>query len=222
MSQPPHPDPKEQRILDLIPLLVELGRTADRSVIRDSRLPNAWDFGFLWQQWDRVVSGWEAGKVADLIKGLTYFEWMFDRKFGSVPPVAALFRIYASMVNKEQRDRFADWVLANTANDYTPFGTSNHGARSLDELARKTAELRASKRVSADREQARFQVAKHHSSIEATERLPNALRRKDSRAVAALLAKGADVDAVGVSGKPARLIARELGVEAWLSGDATD
>jgi hypothetical protein len=40
--------------------------------------------------------------------------------------------------------------------------------------------------------------------------------------VAALLARGADADAVGPSGQSAREIAQEAGVEAWLSGDATD
>lgn len=41
------------------------------------------------------------------------------------------------MVESEERDRFADWILRNTVNDYTPYGTSNHGARSLDELHQK-------------------------------------------------------------------------------------
>ena len=222
MNQPLQPDPSQQRIIDLVPLLVELGRTADRSVLADARLPNAWDFGVLWQQWDRVVSGWEAAQVADLIKGLTYFERMFDRGFGSVPPVANLFHIYASMVDTGERNRFADWVLANTVNDYSPFGTDNHGARSLEDLAKKTAARFAGKQATAAREQARFEDARIQRSMQATERLPNALRRKDAKAVAALLAKGADVDAVGPSGQTAREVARDLGVDALLSGDATD
>lgn len=152
MNQPLQPDPMQRRIIDLVPLLVELGRTADRSVLADARLPNSWDFGVLWQQWDRVVSGWEAAKVADLIKGLTYFEGMFDRGFGSVSPVANLFHIYASMFDAGARDRLANWVLANTVNDYSPFGTDNHGARSLEELARKADARFARKRATAARE----------------------------------------------------------------------
>jgi len=221
MNHPLKPDPMEQRIIDLVPLLVELGRTADRSVIGDAQLPNSWDFGVLWKQWDRVVDGWEAAQVADLIKGLTYFERMFDRQFGSVPPVANLFRIYASMVDSNERDRFADWVLRNTVNDYTPYGTSNHGARSLEELDRKEDARFARKQASAAREQARFEDARSQKSMQATERLPNALRRRDAKAVAALIAKGADADAVGPSGQSARAIAQDLGVEAWLAVDAT-
>lgn len=220
MNQPRKPDPREQRIIDLVPLLVELGRTADRSVIGDAELPTSWDFGVLWKQWDRVVGGWEAAQVADLIKGLTYFERMFDRGFGSVPPVANLFRIYASMVDSNERDRFADWVLRNTVNDYTPYGTSNHGARNLEELDRKKDALFARKQATAAREKARFEDARNQRGMQATERLPNALRRRDAKAVAALIARGADADAVGLSGKSAREIAREAGVEAWLSGDA--
>lgn len=45
MNQPLQPDPSQQRIIDLVPLLAELGCTADRSVIADVLLPNTWDFG---------------------------------------------------------------------------------------------------------------------------------------------------------------------------------
>ncbi len=220
MNQPKKRSSMEQRIIDLVPLLVELGRTADSSVIGDAEFPNSWDFGVLWKQWDRVVDGWEAAQVADLIKGLTYFERMFDRNFGSVPPVANLFHIYASMVDANERDQFADWVLRNTVNDYTPYGTSNHGARSLEELERKQDERFARKRANAASEQARFEDARSKRSEHATERLPNALRRRDAKAVAALIAKGANLDAVGPSGQSAREIARDLGVEAWLTVDA--
>jgi hypothetical protein len=219
MNQPLPPNPVQQAIIDLVPLLVELGRTADRSVLGDAELPNSWEFGVLWKRWDRVVNGWEATQVADLIRGLTYFERMFDRHFGSVPPVANLFRIYASMVESEERDRFADWILRNTVNDYTPYGTSNHGARSMEELDKKEAARFARKQATAAREQARFDEARCQRTIQATERLPNALRRKDAKAVAALVAKGADADAIGSSGQSAREIARDLGVAAWLSSD---
>ena len=221
MNQPLPPNPVQQKIINLVPLLVELGRTADPSVIGDAPLPNSWDFGVLCKQWDRVVGGWEAAQVADLIKGLTYFERMFDRGFGSVPPVANLFHIYAAMVDAVERNRFADWVLANTVNDYSPFGTHNNGARSLGELAKKEDARFARKQATAAREQARINEARGQRSIQATQRLPNALRRKDAKAVAALLAKGADADAVGPSGQSAQEIARDLGVEAWFSCDGT-
>jgi hypothetical protein len=188
----------------------------------ESRLPNPWDFGVLWQQWDSVVIGWKAEQVVNLIKGLTYFESMFDSGFGSVPPAANLFRIYAPMVDAEERNRLADWILANTVNDYMPYGTNNHGARSLDELKKMEDARAVRKQGSAAREQTRFEDARNLRSIKATEKLPNALRRKDSKAVNALLAKGAEADALGASGKSAREVAKDLGIEEWLSGKATD
>lgn len=212
----------EQKILGLVPQLVKLGRTANPSAIGDAILPVAWDFGVLWTKWDRVVAGWDAVQVRELIQGLTYFERMFNRGFGSVPPVANLFRIYASMVESEERDRFADWILRNTVNDYTPYGTSNYGARSLDELHKKKDARFARKLATTSNERARFEDAKTRKAQEASERLPNALRRKDAKAVAALIAKGADPDAVGASGQNARAIAAELGVSDWLIMDHAD
>ena len=217
MSQSLQPDPMLQRIIDFVPLLVELGRKAERSVLAEALLPNAWDFGVLWKQWDRVVGGWKSSEVADLIKGLTYFESMFDRGFGSVPPVANLFRIYSSMVDETERDQFADWILRNTVNDYTPFGTNNYGTRNLKDLQQRQAELLAQKQAVADSEKARFDDSRRRKIIQATEQLPNALRRRDIKAVVALIAKGADPDELGISGQSARAIAFELGVSTWLS-----
>ena len=222
MSQAPPLNLMEQRIIDLVPQLVELGRTADPSVIGDAILPEAWDFGVLWKKWDQVVAGWDAVQVRELIRGLTYFERMFNRGFGSVPPVANLFRIYASMVESDERDRFADWILRNTVNDYTPYGTSNHGARSLDELHQKEDARSARKLDTASNERAKFEDAKTRKAQEASERLPNALRRRDAKAVAALIAKGADPDVVGASGQSARSIAAELRVSDWLIIDQAD
>lgn len=188
-------------------------------MVPDHLLPSSWDFGVLWHQWDRVVDGWDATQIAELIKGLTYYERISDFGFGSVPLVANLFHIYAAMVGAVERDQLADWVLRNTVNDYAPYGTSNHGARSLEELYKMEVTLFARKQATAAREQARFDEARGQRGIKATERLPSALRRKDAKAVAALVANGADADAVGPSGQSAREIARDLGVAAWLSCD---
>ena len=221
MKQPLQPDPMEHRIINLVPLLVKLGRTEDYSVIPESKRPNAWDFGVLWKKWDCVVEDWDAAQIADLIKGLTYFEKAYGRGFGSVPPVANVFRIYSARVGEKDRDDLAEWVLSNTVNDYCPYGTDNYGARSLAELKEKEESRAARKRATAGQERARLEEDRSQKSLQLTARLPNALRRKDAKAVAALLAKGADADAVGASGQSARAIAKELGIEAWLSG-ATD
>jgi len=77
----------------------------------------------------------------------------------------------------------------------------------LDDLYIKEKVLFARKQSTALRELERFEVTRSQRSMQATERLPHALRRKDAKAVAALLAKGADADEVGPSGRSAREMA---------------
>lgn len=71
-------------------------------------------------------------------------------------------------------------------------------------------------RTVARLERERYLRARQIRSELATERLPNALRRKDSRAVHALLRKRANPDYVQFDGNTARLMARQLGIENWL------
>ena len=111
-------------------------------------------------------------------------------------------------------------ILANTINDYVPYGTSNFGARSLAQLDAKKSALAARKQATADSERIRMESAKNARTLAATQKLPNALKRKDAAAVAALIAKGADPDAPSPSGNTSREVAKEFGIEAWL--DDTD
>jgi hypothetical protein len=221
MQQQTHLDSNAKKIIDLIPFLVQLGRTADTSVIPASVLPNSLEFGVLWQKWDSVIHGWAANDVSDLIKGMTHFEKAFKCGFGSVPPVAQLFSIYVSMVDASESHKLAEWILLNTVNDYVPYGTSNHGARSLLALQRINESLKARKQATANDERARFEDAQRNKVQQATERLPKALRRKDASAVAALIAKGADIHAISDAGQSAYEIAKELGVESLLIVEIT-
>ena len=117
------PEPIDQWTINRIPLLVQLGRTEDPSTIPESALPNTWNFHFLWHRWDRVVENWDPVLIADLIKGLTHFEKVYSRGFGSVTPVAKVFGIYGSLVGANDRNDLAEWVLANTVNAYSPYGS---------------------------------------------------------------------------------------------------
>lgn len=156
MNQSSQRDTGRQRVINFLPMLVELGRTGDRSLIAGLQLPSPKDFSCLWKMWGGVITGWQAAQVAELIKGLTYFEIMSGQGFGSVPPVAQLYRIYALMDDATEQDQLADWVLANTSNDYTLYGTHNHGARSLVELKKMKRDYLASKQATAEREKASF------------------------------------------------------------------
>lgn len=221
MHQYTHLDSKAKKIVDLVPFLLQLGRTADPSVIPASQRLNSGDFGVLWQKWDSVIHGWAAIDIADLIKGLTHFEKAFKCGFGSVPPVAQIFSLYVSMVDADESNKLAEWILLNTVNDYVPYGTSNHGARSLSALKRINESSHARKQATAITERARFEDAQRNKVQQATERLPKALRRKDASAVAALIAKGADIHAISDDGQSAYKIAKELGVESLLIVEKT-
>jgi hypothetical protein len=71
-------------------------------------------------------------------------------------------------------------------------------------------------RTVARLEKERYLRARQHRSELATERLPNALRRKDKLAVRALLRNKANPDYVQFDGSTARLVARQFGIENWL------
>jgi hypothetical protein len=72
-------------------------------------------------------------------------------------------------------------------------------------------------RTTARLEKERYLEARQHRADLATARLPNAIRRKDQLAVLALLRTGANPDYVQLDGLTARLLAKQNGVEAWLS-----
>lgn len=207
---------REQRILDVIPLLVRLGQSEDPAVLGGLALPSGSEFGVFWQAWDTVIKGWDPADVAHLIKGLTLYEKFSSTGFGSVPPVAQLFHLYSWAVKTSESQLLADWILANTINDYVPYGTNNFGARSLAELDAKKSARAARKQATAESERTRMESARSARALAATQKLPNALKRKDAAAVAALIAKGADPDAPSPSGNTSREIAKELGIEAWL------
>lgn len=71
-------------------------------------------------------------------------------------------------------------------------------------------------RITAQRERERYLEGKQRHAKLATERLPNAIRRKDKLAVHALIQKGADPEHVGCNGVTARVLALKLGVGDWM------
>jgi len=84
----------------------------------------------------KVLAEWDAEDVINLIKGFIYYERIsLSDGFGSVTPVPQIFSIYCVKRGILTDDEFADWVLANSVNEYCPYGTNNHGAKSLAELS---------------------------------------------------------------------------------------
>ena len=140
--------------------------------------------------------------VVALIKCLTIAEQVYDGwKAGSVSPVIWLFKNLSSR-EPEFSNSVADWVLANTENDYLPFGTMNLGAKSLIEFAQFKKLSSERKSTRRETEVKRQDLARERKAQEATHALFGAVKRSYIQAVKALIAKGADItakDSEGIS-----------------------
>ena len=159
--------------------------------------------------WDRVAELFRESELISLIKALTLLERYPGFKAGSVAPVIWLFR---RLPNAYDRVELIDWVLKHTENDYLPFGSSNHGAKSVADYKYRCAEIADRKKARYRAEQDRQQEAQERKANEASRKLFAAIRRNDSNAVKALLAKGGDFNAVDESGQTALEYARALGL----------
>lgn len=156
----------------------------------------------------------EADLVA-LIRTLTLAERdVRDWNAGSVSPIIWLYRVLLGRCDLADADALADWILTRSQNPYLPFGTNNHGARSLQQLAAWHAaesERRAARAHLRVEEMAHQDEARRMRADKATQDIFNAVRRGDSKAVAALIARGADLSALGKDNLTAEEYARHLG-----------
>lgn len=202
---------KENKIYSALPKLVELGVSAGKANL--GLMPRSHEFGVFWQKWPEVLAEWNAEDVLNLIKGFVYYEQISPANgFGSVPPVPQIFTIYCGKKGVLTADELADWILANSINEYCPYGTNNHGAKSLAELSLIKKTISEKKLKTKESEDERERSAKHKRAQEATLRLPRSIERKDVNAIRALLAKGADPDHLMSDGRTSRDIAKSLGL----------
>jgi hypothetical protein len=146
------------------------------------------------QPWYDVAATLEAGRVAALVMALTIAESAVPNfRSGSVSPVTWLFR------NLSERkfgglDQLVNWILQHSSNPYLPFGSHNHGGKSLaDEnwLALEAAKRKRERRIA---EEARNNDARADKQAKATKNLFGALRRGDVKAIGALIIQGADIE----------------------------
>jgi len=161
--------------------------------------------------WIDIGATLSAKEIIALIKALTVAEREVPAmKAGSVSPVIWLY--------KNIRQRFPgdyteleEWILKETDNDYLPLGTSNHGARSLEEFRRFSSEMaqRREKRQRAEEE--RHIEAQKRKAQKATHDLVGAIKRRDIKAIIALRHRGADVDAADEGGISFLQLADETG-----------
>lgn len=168
------------------------------------------------QPWQSIITTLSSEDVVALIKSLTVAEGVFPGwSAGSVSPVIRLFwRLFE--LDPRWADLTAGWVVEHTRNPYLPFGSSvTGGAKTVAEFRHYQAEYqrRAERNIQAERErQSVTQEDKRAREAEkATHDLYNSVRRKDERAVEALLRKGAKVSEACREGKSVLALAREQG-----------
>jgi hypothetical protein len=155
--------------------------------------------------WLSVINSLAVEDIITLIKSLTIGEQVFPRwSAGSVSPVIRLFwRLYD--LDPQWADVIAGWVVANTKNPYAPFGSMfNGGAKTVAEFRRYKAESYRRAQENIEAEEERQRIAKEDKRAgeaeKATQNLFNAVRRKDEKAVEALLSKGAKVEGAAKEG----------------------
>lgn len=139
-----------------------------------------------WRQLARTLS---ESDLRNLIKGLVLLVREPLNGAGSVSPVIPLFECYRTRFESEER-ALGTWIVANRVNPAEPFGSGKFpAARTLSEYQA----ARVSHGAEMDRLQGEAQEeARERRAQKATLGLADAVRRGDLRAVAALLAKGAD------------------------------
>jgi hypothetical protein len=164
--------------------------------------------------WMQAVVGLPAHELAGLIKALTLVERVPNHKAGSVSPVIWLFRL---LPNRSERVELVNWILSHTENDYLPFGSSNHGATSLGDYHRRCQEIAQRVRERKLAEEYRQEAASLRKAEDASRKLLGALRRKDMKAVASLLDRGANPEVKNADGQTALEYAKSVGMEQFLN-----
>jgi len=205
----------------LIECLVEVGASDryEECGALFERFPSAQSGAFMRlapQPWYDVADLLNHSQLAALIKTLTYVEQRLPNcRAGSVSPVIWLFKKISERSGADLSE-LADWILAHTDNPYLPFGSFNYDARSLRQLRDRQEAAHERAEASSSDEEKRQLDARNRKAAEATRRLFGALRRRDEKAIAALVQRGADIHATNEDGQSAIELAHSLGLGHWL------
>ena len=205
----------------LLNKLIQAGKATDLSQISSFFTPQEQrDFGYIMslrpEAWFLVAENLRNEYVIALIKCLTITEMVFDDwRGGSVSPVIWLFKHLSSHA-PGLSNYTANWVLANTHNNYLPFGSDNFGAKSINELSKFKKLSVERKHAILEAESKRQELAKERRAQEATRALFGAVKRNDIKAVKALLLKGADILAKDSEGLTIVELAKIIGSEKVL------
>jgi hypothetical protein len=99
-----------------------------------------------WHAWDQITDAMPTDELVDLTKGLTLTAEHHRWGGGSVAGAIWTFR-QIQRRDSAVADEVADWILPRTRNPWVPYGSQNHGARSVEEY--RHAEGRRIERMTA-------------------------------------------------------------------------
>lgn len=163
------------------------------------------------QFWNSVADSLSDTELEALIRALTVAERDFP-SFGGGSVSGVIWTFHCLEKRKQCRpDALADWILANTANDWAPFGNYNGGARSVAEWDAYRQRRVEDRVASWQLEKGRHTIAAERKAEKATQNIFSAIRRKDTKAVQALLLRGARLDIPDATGMTALAYAQSIG-----------
>ncbi len=161
--------------------------------------------------WFQIADSLPDTELEALIRSLTIAERdVPEFAGGSVSGLIWTFRRLRERTGRKYDD-LANWILAHTANGWAPYGGSNCGARSLAELADVKNRKCGDRAVRQQAIEEHHVEAAHHKSAKATRDMFAAIRRKDIKAIQALLLRGARIDVPDASGTTALAYAEACG-----------
>jgi len=137
--------------IDVIQVLIQIGIADDLNDLTTlQRLEAIAGFDAInrtsWQEWDEITRPLQTDDLVALTKGLTLTEKHHRWIGGSV---AAAIWTFRELRRREPTlaDELADWILPRTSNPWVPFGSQNHGARSVEEY--RNAQQQRNERIHA-------------------------------------------------------------------------
>lgn len=148
-----------------------------------------------------VLASMASEDLKAFVRALAVYEGTV-RGLGSVTAIHQVLPL-----TKDEDHSLLDWVLSNT----TSYWYYSHGAKSFAELSAINATHATRRRESERRESERQRLAEAQKAERATQKLFNAVRRGDVKAVQALLGQGAAADAATPQGQPLIQYAEDRG-----------
>jgi hypothetical protein len=192
---------------------------------RYSRNDIAPAFGVVRDNKEGFLSRFSKDEMVNIVKASTLLE-MADNNtfgFGSVHPAILIIWLIRQDF-PEECDALDEWVINNSKNEYLPWGFQRGRLKSWSEVKQRDEE-RARKAAIQEKTDALARIEKRRVKeakagvevIKAQRNIFNAIRRKDLKAIEAMIAKGADLDKPNDEGKTPRAYAMELGDEKVLA-----